>query len=230
MNEGAHPESPSGFLLGKEFIIVLVIVFSGLSFTLGYFVGKNAVEHQAIPTTTAAAGTVQQNRQEPVVVPSDQAEEIAHAGSSLPTVQGVAAENELVVAVQDEHDRNSTDAVSHEQKKSAVPPKNAVKAASHADTGNTSVTIVPETATDEKTKRYTVQIGAFKNAADATLLKTRFQKKGYKPFVSQVQDPNGHKIYKVKTGDFRDKKDADLLALKLKKTEGLHAYVTTRTE
>jgi hypothetical protein len=45
-----------------------------------------------------------------------------------------------------------------------------------------------------------------------------------------VKDKNDNKIYKVKTGEFPDKKDADVLALKLKKTEGLHTFVTTKSE
>ena len=117
-----------------------------------------------------------------------------------------------------------------EQKISAAQPKDEEKAVSHAGTEKTAVATVPETAADVKAKLYTVQIGAFKNAAEANLLKTTFEKKGYTSFISQGKDPKGHKIYKVKTGEFRDKKDADVLALKLKKTEGLHAYVTNRTE
>jgi len=64
MIEEDYPEKPSGFLLGKEFIIVLVIVFSGVSFTLGYFVGKNAAG-PAASSLHAAEGIAQQNRQDP---------------------------------------------------------------------------------------------------------------------------------------------------------------------
>lgn len=230
MNEGAYPERPSGFLLGKEFIIVLVIVFSGLSFTLGYFVGKNSIDHETVSTLQAADDTVQQSRQESLPLPPDRTAENAPAGSSPPMVQAVAADTIPVVAMQDKHDGKNTEAVSLEQKKSAAQPKDEEKAASHASTGKTSVPAVTETTADVKARQYAVQIGAFKNAADANLLKMTFEKKGYKSFISQGKDPKGRRIYKVKTGEFRDKKDADVLALKLKKTEGLNAYVTTRSE
>ncbi len=36
-----HKDRSSSQLLGKEFIIVVVVIFSALSFTLGYFVGKS---------------------------------------------------------------------------------------------------------------------------------------------------------------------------------------------
>jgi hypothetical protein len=39
-----NKERSSLQLLGKEFIIVVVVVFSALSFTLGYFVGKSGID------------------------------------------------------------------------------------------------------------------------------------------------------------------------------------------
>ena len=230
MNEGEYPEKPSGFLLGKEFIIVLVIVFSGLSFTLGYFVGKNTVGREAISPLQTAEGTVQQNRQERLPAPPDQTAETAQAGFPPQTSQGVASEPLPVVVMQDKHGGKDTVTVSHEQQKAAAHPKDEEKAASLAGTERPPLAAVSETTADEKAKLYTVQIGAFKNAADANQMKTSFEKKGYKPFIMQAKDPKGRKVYKVKTGEFRDKKDAEVLALKLKKTEELHTYVTTRSE
>ena len=230
MNEGELPERPSGILLGKEFIIVIVIVFSSLSFTLGYFVGKNTVGREAASPLQAAQGTVQQNQQEPMPAPPFQTSETAQAGSSPQAVQGVAAEPVSVAATQDKLGRKDTVTVSHEQQKPAAQPKDDERAVSLAGTEKISVTAVPETTADEKAIVYTVQIGAFKNAADADQMKTSFEKKGYQPFIMQVRDPRGRKVYKVKTGEFRDKKDAEVLALKLNKTEELHTYVTTRSE
>ena len=230
MNEGEYPEKPSGFLLGKEFIIVLVIVFSGLSFTLGYFVGKNTVGREAISPLQTAEGTVQQNRQERLPAPPDQTAETAQAGFPPQTSQGVASEPLPVVVMQDKHGGKDTVTVSHEQQKAAAHPKDDEQAASDAGAKKNFDTPVPATTADEKAKWYTVQIGAFKNAADANQMKTSFEKKGYKPFILQIKDPKGRRTYNVKTGAFRDKKDAEVLALKLEKTEGLHTYVTTGPE
>ncbi len=230
MTEGEYPERPSGFLLGKEFIIVLVIVFSGLSFTLGYFVGKNTVDHETVSPLQAAEGTAQQNRQEPLPASPDLKTELAEAGSSPQAVQEIATEAMPVSAAQDRRDKKNTVAVSHEQQKPVAQPKDEENAVSHSGVEKPFGAALSGTTTAEKAKLYTVQIGAFNSASDANHLKTTFEKKGYKPFVSQVKDPKGRKMYKVKTGEFSDKKAAEVLALKLKKTEGLHSYVTTRSE
>ncbi len=37
------------YILGKEFIIVVVVIFSALSFTLGYFVGKSGKDEKSEP-------------------------------------------------------------------------------------------------------------------------------------------------------------------------------------
>ena len=43
-NPDFHKERSSLQLLGKEFMIVVVVLFSALSFTLGYFVGKSGID------------------------------------------------------------------------------------------------------------------------------------------------------------------------------------------
>jgi cell division septation protein DedD len=77
--------------------------------------------------------------------------------------------------------------------------------------------------------KYTVQAGAFKNEADALALKAKFEKKGYKTQVVNTQEKNREKLFKVMVGAFSVRKDAELLALKLKKTEGLKTFVTFHT-
>jgi DedD protein len=90
--------------------------------------------------------------------------------------------------------------------------------------------VEPAAAKESNSAIYSVQIGAFKNIADAKNLKAKFDRKGYKSFISESRNKKAQKIFKVKTGEFREKKEAELLALTLKKTEGLQTYVTTRTE
>jgi hypothetical protein len=41
-----HKDRSSSQILGKEFMIVVVVVFSALSFTLGYFVGKGGMDRK----------------------------------------------------------------------------------------------------------------------------------------------------------------------------------------
>jgi len=230
MSEEDYPEKPSGFLLGKEFIIVLVVVFSGLSFTLGYFVGKNSLDTATMSPQQTAEGIAQLDRQEPMPALPVQPTETARDGASLQPVQGTSVEAAPVVAIPDKHDREDAVTVPQERQRTAVPPKNTKTVAENAGTEKTASETAAGNRADEKTKLYTVQIGAFKSAAEAKQLKTTFEKKGYKPFISLVKDSKGRNIHKVKTGEFTDKKDAEVLALKLKKTEGLHTYVTIRSE
>jgi cell division septation protein DedD len=77
---------------------------------------------------------------------------------------------------------------------------------------------------------YSVQLGALKNAAEARRLKEKYTRKGYRTSITVTRLKNKDKVYKVKAGEFRDRKDAELLALKLKKNEGVHAFVTPRND
>jgi len=230
MIEEDYPEKPSGFLFGKEFIIVLVIVFSGASFTLGYFVGKNTAG-TAANSLQAAEGIVQQNRPDlPPAPPAQaQAQPTETAPAAVPS-QGISPESAPAAAVPKQGDGKDTGAAPQEQLKAVVQQEHTQPGAAGTNTEKTAAKTSQETLTDEKTRLYTVQIGAFKSTEEAKQLKARFEKKGYKSFVSVLKDKKGNKIYKVKTGEFPDKKDADVLALKLKKTEGLHTYVTTKSE
>ncbi|TAL22154.1 MAG: hypothetical protein EPN94_11685 [Nitrospirae bacterium] len=77
---------------------------------------------------------------------------------------------------------------------------------------------------------YTIQAGAFKNLKDASALKRKLENKGYKAYIKKSADEKNVKLFKVRTGDFTDKKKAEDIALKLKKSEGLNAFVTVKNE
>ena len=71
-----------------------------------------------------------------------------------------------------------------------------------------------------------MQVGAFKNESDARMLSEKLEKKGYNTRMTVIQEKNRGKLFKVMVGAFSMRKDADILALKLKKSEGLKAFVT----
>jgi DedD protein len=208
-----YPAGPSGSLLGKEFILVLVIVFSGVSFTLGYFVGRNTVDIRG-------EGIEPQHRPEQSASPqpvmpmplSDQ------PGAGVPGSQPTQGTSLVNVALPD----------SSAGREAPPEPPGTAQGRKSSDSAPADAGI--EGRTDVKNRRYTVQIGAFKNPAEARQMKAKFENKGYESYISPAKDRQGQKIYKVKTGDFRDRKEAEVLALKLKKAEGLHAYVTTASE
>jgi cell division septation protein DedD len=77
---------------------------------------------------------------------------------------------------------------------------------------------------------YTVQVGAFKNAADADALKKKLEKKGYKISMALSESKKEGALYKVWVGKFSTRKDAETLSMKIKKTESLQAFVTVKKE
>jgi cell division septation protein DedD len=222
MNDGVSPGKPSGFLLGKEFIIIIVIVFSGLSFTLGYFVGRNTGAEKAGTSLQAAENSASQNS--PVNGP-----ETPGAPQAQPVVQANVQAPEP----------GRTDVASQQTAHAVEPARKDFPnpAAQQKDTGAVSARTAPEKLAAKAEARqpaeeagpvYTVQLGAFKNLGDARVLKAKLEKNGHKTSIASAKNSKGQKIFKVKTGEFREKKEAEVLALKLKKTEGLQTYVTTR--
>jgi cell division septation protein DedD len=208
MNDDEFSEKPSGFMLGKEFIIVLVIIFSGLSFTLGYFVGKSGTKK----TEQAVESPAQFQQQ---VLPAS-----VQSPSAAPPLQQVVLPptNETVSPVAPVTDKPVRQQKSAESQTAKPAPEKSAQKVEHAS------------ALESKSDIYTVQIGAFKNIAEAKQLKAKFDKKGHKSFISTGKNKKAEKIFKVKTGEFKEKKEAEVLALKLKKTEGLQTYVTMKTE
>ncbi len=77
---------------------------------------------------------------------------------------------------------------------------------------------------------YTVQVGAFKNAADADAIKKKLEKKGYKTYMTLSESKKEGGLYKIWVGKFSTRKQAEALSIKIKKTEGLQAFVTVKKE
>ena len=77
---------------------------------------------------------------------------------------------------------------------------------------------------------YTVQVGAFKNAADADTLKKKLEKKGYKTSMALSESKKEGGLYKIWVGKFSNRGEAEALSVKIKKTEGLQAFVTVKKE
>lgn len=80
-----------------------------------------------------------------------------------------------------------------------------------------------------KPRKYTIQAGAFKNISDANILKEKLDKKGYKTYIALSVTKNHKKLYKVMLGDFATRKEAEILSVKIKKSEGLNTFVTFKT-
>lgn len=74
---------------------------------------------------------------------------------------------------------------------------------------------------------YTVQVGAFKDEKEAEILKTKLGKKGYNINIVREMRKDVN-LFKVRSGDFNTKREAELFAIRLSKTEGLPAFVVKK--
>ena len=83
---------------------------------------------------------------------------------------------------------------------------------------------------EQTTTMYTVQVGAFKNAADAEAVKTKLEKNGYKTSMAISESKKEGSLYKVWVGRFTTRNEADALSVKIRRTEGFQAFVTVKKE
>jgi len=115
----------------------------------------------------------------------------------------------------------------------SVPPAGV----SNQDSGIRSISDPEETgrnmpaqSADSPNKKavYTVQAAAFKHQKDADALGRSLEDRGYKVSVRREPDQRGVVLFKVRVGEFGQKKDASVFALKLKKTDGLNAFAVLK--
>ncbi len=67
---------------------------------------------------------------------------------------------------------------------------------------------------------------AFKNLSDAETLKAKFDKRGFKSFITDISLKNNEKLYRVWVGEFDTRKEAEEVSSKIKKNDGLQPFVT----
>ena len=77
---------------------------------------------------------------------------------------------------------------------------------------------------------YSVQLGAFRSVAEARSCKKKYSEKGLKISIITSVNEKKEKIYKVRAGEFRDRKKAEVLSLRLNKTGKLKTYITSMDE
>ena len=220
-------------LLGKEFIIVIVVIFSALSFTLGYFVGKSGMDGKPENLPQAADITPVSPKQEPVMPSAEKvlaAAENALSAKESAEVQGLSQKKEPPIVFEEKQTvpaKGPQPVKGQGQAVAGLTPKEnsekpPVKSSAVAD--HSAVSTVPEEPL------YTVQMAAFKSSSEVLTFRKKYASKGIKTFVTTATDSKREKIYKVKTGEFKDRKGAEMLSLKLNKTEKLKTFVTVKSE
>jgi cell division septation protein DedD len=220
-----HGSAPQ--LVAKGFLIVIVVVFSAVSFTLGYFVGKSGMDSsqknlpqpaEIIPIPqTQAQGTLPQPGNTATPENTAMAEETDRE-------PGQTQQKEVIVDAPKQAAQAQT---VKEKSRSQANSQQAIKEA----TGKPLTKEIPvsqETVSSTEEPVYTVQMAAFKSSAEAVAFRKKYAEKGIKTFVSTSAPKKKEKVYKVKTGEFRDRKSAEILSLKLNKTEKLRTFVTLK--
>ena len=216
------------FYLGKGVIILCIIVTSSLSFLLGFFVGKYTglpAANQA-STITPLPDAIQHNiatdakeplPQEPGQIPAAQTPEVQEPQGKPEDlkIKETPESPGMKKALQPDESGQNKEIQKNKENEKALAAKEPKKS--------------QENQNAQKKVSYAVQIGAFKSAAEADALKAKFSKKGYNTSIFVSKTEKHEKLYKIMVGEFSNKKEAELLSIKIKKAEGLRAFVTIKT-
>jgi len=199
MKQADLKEKSSVFFIGKGIIVIVLTGIASLSFLLGFFVGKTSRPPEIDqPSALTAGGSAEGN------IP------VSSEAMTLPQ-QAAPLQDEMQTTL----DARQTEATK------------AIQTISETQ-GALETKKPDETHMSDKEKKYTVQVGAFRNAADADALRSKLDKKGHKTFLVELKTKNNEPLYKVAVGAFRTRNEAELLAAKMKKSEGLKTFVTLR--
>ncbi len=198
-------ENSPVLFIGRGFIIIAIFITSSLSFTLGYFVGKSVRP----PVANQTSAITQQNSTE----------------QKNPVMYEKGAVNQQPEQIQEHRETQETQQIQQTQETQQtveIPKTQEIQQTQETQSSK-------ETKGTPKARKYTVQASAFKGVSDANALKARLDKKGYKTYIT-LETKNHKKLYKVRLGDFATRKEAEILAIKIKKSEGLNTFVTFKTE
>jgi cell division septation protein DedD len=201
MKQADLKEKSSVFVIGKGIIVIVLSGIASLSFLLGFFVGKISHPPEMDQPSALTAG--------------GNAEEIKPVSSEQKTLPQQADPLQHAGEMQAPHDAVQTEAA------------NTVPAVSETQ-GALETKKSDETRVSDKVKKYTVQVGAFRSASDADAFRSKLDKKGYKAFLMELKAKNNEPLYRVAVGAFSTRDEAELLALRIKKSEGLKTFVTLR--
>ncbi len=187
MNGGNAKEKSPIQRAGKEFVIVVVIIFSSLSFTLGFFVGKKSGQGDTQYSPGASVTATSDKEMPPsavVLTPQGNVPETRTAvedDQKQQPAEPIPAAKEGAI----EKARQVPDVVANrpvEEKKTEEKKKEKAP---------------PEITRTEQAKGgalYSVQLGALKNAAEAKRLKNNYARKGYSTYITVVSGKDKEKI------------------------------------
>ncbi len=184
-------------------LFMLMLLFSGVFFTLGYVMGRNQYDGQVRAATDPHAklqnpfsskpepAIKRTSNSTPAETPTDTTAppnsdwEFYHAGDSKKTV---------------DHLKPAVPVTAPAEKNAPVLIKSTAAAKSAGNSAKSmNAPLVPGGT-------YTLQVAAVRREADALELATRLQ---HKKFPAFVLSPRGDKYYRVQVGPYTDQKNAD---------------------
>jgi cell division septation protein DedD len=235
----------SVFYIGKGLIIASIVITASLGFLLGFFVGKQMYLPPEKKSTSVVPLKEKEPEQSPqeisVKEPSQQQSETAQVSAqeqnAITVPNQKAPESRTTPPLQTRGGNlRDTSESSTERPHDLAVSRGAPKTMQAQATKSTQISPAKKdmSTTQDKqqspktaaTRKYTVQVGAFKNPEEADALRTKMSKKGYKAFVTATKTKKQDTLHKVMVGEYKTRKEAEVLSIKLKNSEGLHTFVT----
>ena len=212
MKQTDSKDKSSVVLIGKGVIILSVIITASLSFALGFFVGKSTQPNPVIQTSVLPQPTaVPLKKEDPVQQPVPLQE------TGQPPISGITPKSSDIQQVRETNLSETAEELKPQRKTANPSPSGDF---SRKDVHNST-----------QTRKYAVQVDAFKNASAAKSLADKLIKKGYRASVTMAKTKRHEKLYKVIVGDLGTRKEADALSSKMKRSENLqHAFVITKND
>jgi cell division septation protein DedD len=193
-------------------LFLLMLVFSGVFFTLGYVMGRNQYEGQV-----RAEAAINPRPKPQAIVPS-KSESAAKRANSKPSSPAPPSD----IAVQPDSEwsfYNSSKAAGPDE---TLKPAAAVvpsRTPASAPRGKNSRS---QNASPISGGGYFLQVSATRRASDALALASHLKKKNFPAFVSA---PGPDKYYRVQVGPYPDQKSADAARKALLDSAGFRAIV-----
>lgn len=213
MKQADLKEKSSVFVIGKGIIVIVLTGIASLSFLLGFFVGKISRPPEM---NQPSAITDRGNAEESNPVSTEQKTLPQQAGEMHATYD--AGQRDETKAIQTVSETQVAPQPQASQQTNELQ-KRGVNSQNRENQGSNAAS---------ETKKYIVQVGAFRKASDADALRSKLGKKGYKAFLIELKTKNIGPLYRVAVGSFSTRNEAELLAVQMKKSEGLKTFVTVR--
>lgn len=202
-------------------LFLLMLVFSGIFFTLGYVMGRNQYDGQV----RAATDGMKPASTEPIPSAKKPAlnKQAVSASPEAEVDPALGANNS------DWEFYGANKPSKSEPRLDAPPPSSAAKQNAVANNAPAASPSVPAAKSDRTANgpmipsgSFVLQVAALKRQDDALAIASSLQRKHY---LAYVQPPKNDKFYRVQVGPFKDQKMADS-AKKGLESEGFKAFYT----